>query len=175
MAKIALIATTLGLLACGNSLAAPADESNGQLLKGKAAFGGWQQDKPGVRRLLTPKDLPPIGKSTPNFVEVVPMPAGAKPRVPAGFSVDMVTSGLASPRVIRVAPNGDLFVADSGSNTVRVLRVPAGSAKPAKDEVFASGLYQPFGIAFYPLGPTPSGFISPTATASSATLTRAAT
>jgi hypothetical protein len=85
MAKIALIATTLGLLACGNCLAAPADESNGQLLKGKAAFGGWQQDKPGVRRLLTPKDLPPIGKSTPNFVEVVPMPAGAKPRVPAGF------------------------------------------------------------------------------------------
>jgi glucose/arabinose dehydrogenase len=99
--------------------------------------------------------LPPIGKSTPNFVEVVPMPAGAKPRVPAGFSVDMVTSGLANPRVIRVAPNGDLFVADSGSNTVRVLRVPAGSAKPTKDEVFASGLYQPFGIAFYPLGPNP--------------------
>jgi glucose/arabinose dehydrogenase len=155
MLKIVLIAATLGLLACGNVVAAPADESDGQLLRGKAAFGGWEQDKPGLRRQLTPKDLPPIGKSTPNFVEVVPMPAGAKPRVPAGFSVDMVTSGLANPRVIRVAPNGDLFVADSGSNTVRVLRVPAGSAKPTKDEVFASGLYQPFGIAFYPLGPNP--------------------
>jgi glucose/arabinose dehydrogenase len=155
MLKIVLIAATLGLLACGSVVAAPADESNGQLLRGKAAFGGWEQDKPGLRRQLTPKDLPPIGKSTPNFVEVVPMPAGAKPRVPAGFSVDMVTSGLANPRVIRVAPNGDLFVADSGSNTVRVLRVPAGSAKPTKDEVFASGLYQPFGIAFYPLGPNP--------------------
>jgi hypothetical protein len=89
MAKIVLIAATLGLLACGNVVAAPADESDGQLLRGKAALGGWEQDKPGLRRQLTPKDLPPIGKSTPNFVEVVPMPAGAKPRVPAGFSVDI--------------------------------------------------------------------------------------
>jgi hypothetical protein len=85
MAKIVLIAATLGLLECGNVVAAPADESDGQLLRGKAALGGWEQDKPGLRRQLTPKDLPPIGKSTPNFVEVVPMPAGAKPRVPAGF------------------------------------------------------------------------------------------
>ena len=36
------------------------------------------------------------------------MPAGAKPRVPEGFSVELVASGLAQPRVIRVAPNGDL-------------------------------------------------------------------
>jgi hypothetical protein len=42
MAKMALIAATLGLLACGNGVAAPADESNGQLPKGKAAFGGWE-------------------------------------------------------------------------------------------------------------------------------------
>jgi glucose/arabinose dehydrogenase len=127
----------------------------GSLLKGKAAFGGWQQDKPGVRRLLTLQDLPPIGKSTPNFAEVVSMPAGAKPNAPAGFSVEMVASGFAGPRVIRVAPNGDLFVADSTSNAVRVLRVPAGSSRPTKNEVFASGLYQPYGIAFYPLGPNP--------------------
>jgi glucose/arabinose dehydrogenase len=67
----------------------------------------------------------------------------------------MVASGLASPRVVRVAPNGDLFVAEKETNTVRVLRVPAGSAKPTRNSVFASGLYQPYGIAFYPLGPDP--------------------
>jgi glucose/arabinose dehydrogenase len=125
------------------------------VLTGKAAFGGWQQDKPGLRRLLTAQDLPPIGKSTPNFSEVAPMPADARPRVPSGFSVELVTSGLADPRAIRFAPNGDLFVADSMSNTVRVLRIPTGSAKPAKNDVFASGLYQPFGIAFYPPGSNP--------------------
>jgi glucose/arabinose dehydrogenase len=154
--KIArIMAATLALLASGGVVGAPAEESNGQLLKGKAAFGGWQQDKPGVKRLITLQDLPPIGNSTSNWVEVVPAPAGAKPQVPAGFSVNMVMSGLAGPRVIRVAPNGDLFVADSASNTVRVLRVPAGSAKPARSEVFATELYQPFGIAFYPPGPNP--------------------
>jgi glucose/arabinose dehydrogenase len=40
-------------------------------------------------------------------------------------------------------------------NSVHVLRVPAGHAKPEKDVVFARGLKQPFGIAFYPPGPNP--------------------
>jgi mono/diheme cytochrome c family protein len=40
-------------------------------------------------------------------------------------------------------------------NAVHVLRIPPGGAKPARDEVFASGLKQPFDIAFYPLGSDP--------------------
>jgi glucose/arabinose dehydrogenase len=155
MLRIVSIAAALAVLASANVLAARAEEGKEPLLKGKAAFGGWQHDRPGMKRFLTPQDLPPVGKSTPNFSEVVPMPPGAKPQVPAGFMVEMVTSGLAEPRVIRTAPNGDLFVADSASNAVRVFRIPAGSAKPTKDEVFASGLYRPYGIAFYPLGPNP--------------------
>jgi glucose/arabinose dehydrogenase len=148
-------AAALVVLANASASFSAAEDGNGTLLKGKAAFGSWQQDKPGIRRLLTPRDLAPIGKSTPNFSEVAPMPAGVRPQVPPGFSVEMVASGIASPRAIRLAPNGDLFVADSASNTVRVLRVPAGSATPTQNGVFASGLYQPFGIAFYPLGPNP--------------------
>jgi glucose/arabinose dehydrogenase len=127
----------------------------GQVLKGEAAYGSWHDDKPGVRRLLTPQDLPPIAKPTYALAQVVPIPTGAVPQVPAGFSVQLVTSELRKPRVIRVAPNGDLFVADTMFNAVHVLRVPAGSAKPARDEIFASGLKQPFGIEFYPLGPHP--------------------
>jgi glucose/arabinose dehydrogenase len=75
--------------------------------------------------------------------------------VPDGFSVERVTSALRKPRVIREAPNGDLFVADTMSDAVHVLRIPPGSAHAVRDEVFASGLKQPFGIAFYPLGPNP--------------------
>jgi glucose/arabinose dehydrogenase len=152
---VSIAAVALAALAGGFVAAASAEESNGQLLKGEAALGGWQQDRPGVRRLLSPQDLPAISASTPSFAEVVPIPEGAKPSVPAGFSVEMVTSGLAGARAIRVAPNGDLFVAASQSNTVRVLRVAPGSAKPTKSEVFADGLHQPFGIAFYPPGPNP--------------------
>src|SRR5437588_4352860 len=133
----------------------PNTDNTGPVLKGKAAFGDWQQDKPGLRRLLTLADQPPVGKDVSNHSEVAPMPAGAMPKVPPGFTVEMAASGLAAPRVIRMAPNGDLFVAEKESNSVRILRVPSGAAKPEINEVFAAGLSQPYGIAFYPRGSDP--------------------
>src|SRR6516165_1428240 len=125
-------------------------------LKGRGAFGDWQKDRPGVRRRLKPEDQPPVGESTSNPVQIVRRSKHAKPIAPKGFTVDLIASGLAGPRVIRVAPNGDLFVADSEANTIRVYRVPAGSARPVKSEIYASGLNKPFGIAFYPPGPNPN-------------------
>jgi glucose/arabinose dehydrogenase len=56
---------------------------------------------------------------------------------------------------MRVAPNGDIFVAETDAGRVRVLRAEDGDAKPSKNEIFASGLNQPFGIAFYPSGDHP--------------------
>jgi glucose/arabinose dehydrogenase len=135
-----------------------AQQERGNVLNGQAAFGDWHTDKPGVRRLITPQDLPPPGNNaqTQKFAKVVPVPAGAKPQVPPGFSVEMIASGLDQPRVIRTAPNGDLFVVESKSNTVRVLRMKPGSGKPDVNEVFAKeGLRLPYGIAFYPAGPNP--------------------
>src|SRR6478672_3982181 len=132
--------------------------SEQNVLKGRQAFGGWHKDRPGVRRLLRllkPEDQRPIGKSTSMWAEIVKRSKRAKPIAPRGFAVDLVASGLAGPRVIRVAPNGDLFGADSEANTIRVYRVPSGSARPVKSETYASGLNKPFGIAFYPLGPNP--------------------
>jgi len=127
-----------------------------QVRQGKGAFGSWRDDKPGVRRLLTPQDLPAISKPTYGEAKIVARPAGAGPQVPDGFSAEQVTtSGLHQPRVIRVAPNGDLFVADTMFGSVHVLRMASGRAKPEKEAVFASGLKQPFGIAFYPLGANP--------------------
>jgi glucose/arabinose dehydrogenase len=145
----------VAIAVCSLSLIA-GERAFGPVRQGEAAIGSWRDDKPGVRRLLTPKDLPAIAKSTYGVAEVVAMPVDAGPQVPDGFSAELVTtSGLHQPRVIRVAPNGDLFVADSMFGSVHVLRVPAGRAKPEKDAVFASGLQQPFGIAFHPLGPNP--------------------
>jgi glucose/arabinose dehydrogenase len=136
-----------------------AQQGRDKVLKGQAAFGDWHADKPGVRRLITAQDLPPPGNNaqTAKIAKVVPIPAGAKPQVPPGFAVEMLASGLDGPRVIRVAPNGDLFVAESHSNTVRVLRMrPGGGGTPAVNQVFAhEGLRLPYGIAFYPAGPNP--------------------
>jgi len=149
-------AAAFGALLAGALALAPADQPRpGQLLKGKDAFGDWKEDQPGIRRLIRPEDLPSKGPSVPNQVKVVPRPPDAKPRVPAGFTVELVAEGLPGPRVIRPAPNGDLFVADSKSNTVRVYRVPAGTAKPTQTSTFAKDLHQPYGIAFYPPGADP--------------------
>ena len=71
-------------------------------LQGATAMGGWRDDKPGVRRLITPQDLPAISKPTYGQADVVAKPAGAGPQVPNGFSAEQVTtSGLRKPRVIR--------------------------------------------------------------------------
>src|SRR5258706_2420718 len=100
MAKLRTFAVTTLMLVASGSIAAPTpDSNNAPLLKGQAAMGGWQQDNPGVRRLLTPQDLPPIGKASPSEAEVVPMPVGAKPRVPAGVIVGIVASRLHGARV----------------------------------------------------------------------------
>src|SRR5262245_48466514 len=135
---------------------AETDTNDRDVLEGHEAFGGWQKDKPGVRRLLRPEDQPTVGESTSNPVQIVKRSRRAKPIAPKGFTVDLIASSLAEPRVIRVAPNGDLFIADSEANTIRVYRVPTGRTQPIKSAIYASGLNKPFGIAFYPLGPNPA-------------------
>ncbi|MGD0615066.1 MAG: hypothetical protein ABSA69_06445, partial [Verrucomicrobiota bacterium] len=137
-------------------VSALADGTNQELRQGPAAMGDWTTDAPGVRRLITVGDMPPPydTKSSDNGPRLVPRPAGAWPKVPAGFAVDLLAEGLENPRKIVTAPNGDLFVAESGPGRVKVLR-PGADGKVARISVFAAGLRQPFGIAFYPPGPNP--------------------
>ncbi len=124
---------------------------------GSAAYGDWGTDAPGVRRLITPADMPaPFAtQSAANPSRSTPRAPSALPRVPSGFAVDLFADGLSGPRVIRVAPNGDVFVAESGAGRVRVFRTDGPNSTPAQSEVFAEGLQQVFGIAFYPSGPDP--------------------
>jgi glucose/arabinose dehydrogenase len=131
------------------------EEKRADLLRGRAAFTDWSADRPGLRRHITPADLPAsnLGASYSNGVRIVRRAAGQKPAVPPGFEISLFAEGLDEPRLIRAAPNGDIFVAESGAGRVRVLR-PASSGRSVS-EVFASGLSAPFGIAFYPPGPAP--------------------
>ncbi|QKD00836.1 PQQ-dependent sugar dehydrogenase [Mesorhizobium loti] len=138
-------------------IASSAFAADQPVLKGPAAFGDWRADKPGVRRLIKPEDLPKpyVTKSASNSAGLADMPTGAKPQLPPGFSAELIASGIDNPRVVRVAPNGDLFVADSEANQIRVYRLAEGSAKPVENGVFAGNLNQPYGIAFYPPGDDP--------------------
>lgn len=77
------------------------------------------------------------------------------PEVPDGFQVNLFASALSGPRTIQVAPNGDIFVAESRGGRIRVLRAHDGASEPFQSAVFADGLQRPYGIAFYPPGPDP--------------------
>src|SRR5579862_3026746 len=147
--------TWLGAAALLAAAIAAVSRPQDQTLTGRAAFGSWRDDTPGRKRLIRPEDLPAISSSIDAPAEIVSRPSNATPRVPDGFSAELVTTDIHAPRVIRTAPNGDLFVADSVNNTVHVLRIPPGTAKPSVHQVFAAGLFLPFGIAFYPPGPNP--------------------
>jgi glucose/arabinose dehydrogenase len=158
MRRNLVLAGMVALAGATGGAPSPALAQNGATLAGAAAYGDWRSDAPGVRRKLTPTDMPAPLASAPaaNRSELAPRPAGAAPKVPAGFSVSLFAEGLNEPRVVRVAPNGDIFVAESAGGQVRVLRADPAGAAPAKSEVFASDLDKPFGVAFYPPGPKPA-------------------
>jgi hypothetical protein len=69
--------------------------------------------------------------------------------------VDVFARDLVGPRLLRVSPSGDVFVAESQAGQIRVLRGADGATEAAQNEIFAEGLDRPFGIAFFPPGPQP--------------------
>jgi glucose/arabinose dehydrogenase len=122
-----------------------------EVLTGSAAFGGWQDDSPGVKRHITVDDLEPPKpeESVSNTSQPVARPEGAMPKLPEGFTATLVAENLEGPRVVRFAPNGDLFVAMSDLGEVKIFRFADGSDEP-EQHTYIEGLNQPYGIAFYP-------------------------
>jgi glucose/arabinose dehydrogenase len=142
----------LGLTAFGG-----AANAQSALLRGHDAFGDWHADEPGTGRWITAADLPKPGAtpSVANGPRVVPRPPQVTPQVPSGFKIELFAEGLKGPRIMRVAPNGDILVSETHEGRIRLLRAPDGASKPALNVVYASGLSRPFGIAFYPSGAHP--------------------
>jgi glucose/arabinose dehydrogenase/cytochrome c5 len=122
-----------------------------------APFTDFRFEEPGKIRKITAESLPaPYATETSNNgPKVVARPDGAWPQVPAGFKVQLYASGLDNPRLIRTAPNGDFFLAESESGKIKVLRGITADGKPKEISVFATGLNRPYGIAFYPPGDKP--------------------
>jgi hypothetical protein len=156
MAKWAALA--LAALSCAPSGAqsggGPAP--SGTMLTGAAAFGDWRADAPGVWRKITPADLPgPVVKLKVALPAVVARPTGAELKTLAGFTATPFAK-LDAPRLVRVAPNGDIFVVESDPGRVQVLRAADGAPQPSANQAFAEGLDHPFGLAFWPPGPNPA-------------------
>jgi glucose/arabinose dehydrogenase len=146
-----------GTLQASKLEAAPVAADTSKLPAPTPPFTDFRHEKPGEIRKITLKDLPaPFATpSAPNGPKVVARPEGAWPQVPAGFKVEQYASDLDNPRIIRTAPNGDFFVAETKAGDIRIFRGINDKGKPEQMAVFASGLNQPFGINFYPAGPNP--------------------
>ena len=63
-------------------------------ISGSAALlSGWADDKPGLCRQIRPSDIVPPSKSNSNHSQIIPVPAGALPKVPPGFRVSSFHRG----------------------------------------------------------------------------------
>jgi len=122
-----------------------------------APFTDYRYEAPGNTRRITTKDLPApyATKSAEHEANIVPRPANAWPKAPPGFKVELFATGLDNPRLLRTAPNGDIFLAESRAGQIRVFHGITADGKAVQTQVFATGLNCPFGINFYPPGPNP--------------------
>jgi glucose/arabinose dehydrogenase len=124
---------------------------------GQGSFGDWGNAKPGNRYVIKAADLlkPYATESSAKPPSIVPRPANAWPQAPEGFKIDLLATGFENLRTVVTAPNGDLFLTESTAGRIRVVRGFTSEGKLQTNEVFASGLKMPYGIAFYPPGPNP--------------------
>src|ERR1700733_6604145 len=142
--------------------AAKTDDMN--VITGPKAFTNTASLSPGLARKITAQDLPQPQRPTVggmfrmigvDFHGNAKRPENAIPKAPAGFKVDLfVATGLSIPRQLRRAPNGDIFLTDTGAGTVRILRGVTADGKPRESSVYAN-FPSVFGINFYPPGPNP--------------------
>lgn len=98
-----------------------------------------------VQQLPEPFETP-WNRAIPTVVE---RPEGMMPTAPPGFEVGLFADGLSDPRRMELAPNGDVFVAESRSGAIVVLWDEDGDGVAEGRETFASGLDRPFGLAFH--------------------------
>jgi len=120
-------------------------------------FTDYRYEKPGTSRHISLKDLPEpyATESATNGPKVVARPQSAWPKAPPGFTVQLFAQGLTNPRLMRTAPNGDVFLAETSAGNIKIFRGITPGGKARQVSVFATGLNIPFGIAFYPPGSTP--------------------
>lgn len=102
------------------------------------------QDRPGQQFRVLPTTLvaPYATPGVDNSPSVVARPNGALPQVPKGFVVEPYVTGLRHPRFMALAPNGDVFLTESGAGKITLLR-------NGKASTFATGFAEPSGIAFH--------------------------
>ncbi len=111
-------------------------------------------NNPGVTVKTAIGDLylpaPYATKSSTKNSSVKGWPEGKTPTAPAGFTVTKLAGDMKNPRNTYIAPNGDIFVAESGTRTsadqITILRDTNKDGTYETRNVFLGGLSQPYGM-----------------------------
>ncbi len=108
----------------------------------------------GLARTVDAQQFPlPEPFATPSArasAQVIERAPSSQLQLPSGFSVEVFAENLPGVRTMRLAPNGDLFVAQSRAGTVTVLRDTNRDGVPDTRSTYIDGLGGVFGIAFQP-------------------------
>jgi glucose/arabinose dehydrogenase len=101
---------------------------------------------------IKPESLPKpyTSESASRGSSLVEQPANATLKLPKGFKINVFAEGdFRYPRWMTLAPNGDVFVADSRANSIVILRDTNKDGSADERFTFADNLSQPFGMAFW--------------------------
>ena len=109
------------LLAAAAALAASLSVSQGALAQVTNNAQDWRNDAPGVAHRIDVATLPaPFAtKSAADFPRIVAKPDDAELKLPPGFKIEVFTRDVEKPRTMRVAPNGDIFLAETQSVVIQ--------------------------------------------------------
>src|SRR5260370_40687579 len=88
-------------------------------------------------------------KSAGNGPDKKTPPPGFLPAVPQGFRVTIFATNFKRPRWLTVAPNGDIFLADTGGGETVVMRDQQQAGGAQMPEVCDDGIKRPLGIVFH--------------------------
>lgn len=97
----------------------------------------------------------PTATAVPSLEQLRAMPIpstkvlGHGMRLPQGFKIDVYAQGIKSASYMAYSPDGVLFVSQPEQGIVTALPDPAGKGKAERAAVFAGGLTQPTGLAFF--------------------------
>ncbi len=101
---------------------------------------------------IKPEDLPApfTTDSARRNSKIIDQPPNANLKMPKGFKINVFAEGdFKNPRWMTLAPNGDVFLADSRANAIIILRDTNKDGVADERFTFAEKLSQPFGMAFY--------------------------
>ncbi len=100
---------------------------------------------------IDPQQLPApyASESASRSSKIIAQPKNAKLYLPPGFKINVFADGnFKNPRWLTLAPNGDVFLADSAANSVIILRDANKDGIADQRFTFSDKLSQPFGMAF---------------------------